>query len=68
MRWGPREIDIDILLYGSDVVHEGALQIPHPELPNRRFLLELLAELDSQLIHPVTGETVGAMLQRVPAA
>jgi dihydropteroate synthase len=68
MRWGPREIDIDILLYGSDVVHEGALQIPHPELPNRRFLLELLAELDPQLIHPVTGETVGAMLQRVPAA
>jgi dihydropteroate synthase len=67
-RWGPREIDIDILLYGSDVVHEGALQIPHPELPNRRFLLELLAELDPQLIHPVTGETVGAMLQRVPAA
>jgi dihydropteroate synthase len=68
MRWGPREIDIDILLYGLDVVHEGALQIPHPELPNRRFLLELLAELDPQLIHPVTGETVGAMLQRVPAA
>jgi dihydropteroate synthase len=68
MRWGPREIDIDILLYGLDVVHEGSLQIPHPELPNRRFLLELLAELDPQLIHPVTGETVGAMLQRVPAA
>jgi len=67
-RWGPREIDIDILLYGSDVVTEGTLQIPHPELPNRRFLLELLAELDPQLIHPVTGETVSAMLQRVPAA
>ena len=67
-RWGPREIDIDILLYGSDVVQEGALQIPHPELANRRFLLELLAELDPQLVHPVTGETVGAMLQRVPAA
>ena len=67
-RWGPREIDIDILFYGSDVVHEGALQIPHPELANRRFLLELLAELDPQLVHPVTGETVGAMLQRVPAA
>ena len=67
-RWGPREIDIDILLYGSDVVHEGALQIPHPELPNRRFLLELLAELDPQLVHPGTGETVTAMLQRVPAA
>jgi dihydropteroate synthase len=67
-RWGPREIDIDILLYGSDVVHEGTLQIPHPELPNRRFLLELLTELNPRLIHPVTGETVGAMLQRVPAA
>ncbi len=67
-RWGPREIDIDILLYGSDVLHDGTLQIPHPELPNRRFLLELLAELDPQLVHPVTGETVSAMLQRVPAA
>jgi dihydropteroate synthase/2-amino-4-hydroxy-6-hydroxymethyldihydropteridine diphosphokinase len=67
-RWGPREIDIDILLYGDRVINEGRLQIPHPELPNRRFALELLAELDPQLVHPVTGETVDAMLQRVPAA
>jgi len=67
-RWGPREIDIDILFYGAAVVQQGNLQIPHPELPNRRFALELVAELDPGLVHPLTGETVSAMLQRVPAA
>lgn len=67
-RWGPREIDIDILFYGGAVVRDGGLEIPHPELPHRRFALELLAELDPELVHPVTGQTVAAMLKRVPAA
>jgi 2-amino-4-hydroxy-6-hydroxymethyldihydropteridine diphosphokinase len=46
-RWGPREIDIDILRYDGRRVDEPGLRIPHPELPNRPFLLELLAEVDA---------------------
>lgn len=64
-RWGPREIDIDILLYGDRVIKEDGLRIPHPELNNRAFLLELLAEVDPRLVDPVTGETVSGLLGRV---
>lgn len=46
-RWGPREIDIDILRYDEREVNERDLRIPHPELQNRPFLLELLKEIDS---------------------
>jgi len=46
-RWGPREIDIDILRYDGRRVDEPGLHIPHRELPNRPFLLELLVELDA---------------------
>jgi len=46
-RWGPREIDIDILRYDGRTVDEPGLHIPHPELPNRPFLLDLLQELDA---------------------
>lgn len=62
-RWGPREIDIDILLYGERVVDdEKGLHIPHPELVNRPFLLELLAEVEPTLRHPVTGKTISGLL------
>jgi len=47
-RWGPREIDIDILRYDGRSVDEPGLHIPHPELPNRPFLLELLEDLKSR--------------------
>ena len=48
VRWGPREIDIDILRYNGRTVHEPGLRIPHPELQNRPFLLDLLKELPSE--------------------
>ena len=66
-RWGPREIDIDILLYGRRIVDEDGLRIPHPELTHRAFLLELLAEVDPQLLEPVSGETVSRLLARAPS-
>ncbi|TMG34199.1 MAG: 2-amino-4-hydroxy-6-hydroxymethyldihydropteridine diphosphokinase [Chloroflexi bacterium] len=66
-RWGPREIDIDILLYGRRIVDEDGLRIPHPELTNRPFLLELLAEVDPQLLEPVSGETMSRLLARAPS-
>ena len=47
-RWGPREIDIDILRYDGRIVDEPSLHIPHPELQNRPFLLDLLEDIDSR--------------------
>jgi 2-amino-4-hydroxy-6-hydroxymethyldihydropteridine diphosphokinase len=46
-RWGPREIDIDILRYDGRRVDEPGLHVPHPELPNRPFLQELLKEMEA---------------------
>jgi 2-amino-4-hydroxy-6-hydroxymethyldihydropteridine diphosphokinase len=57
-RWGPRAIDLDLLLYGELVVDEPDLQVPHPELTRRSFVLVPLVELDPMLIHPVTGLTM----------
>ena len=57
-RWGPRTIDLDLLLFGPLVVDEPDLQVPHPELTRRSFVLVPLVELDPLLVHPVTGETL----------
>jgi 2-amino-4-hydroxy-6-hydroxymethyldihydropteridine diphosphokinase len=59
---GPRVIDIDILLYGNFVVAMPALEIPHPRMAERRFVLEPLAELAPDLRHPVTRRSVHEML------
>jgi len=57
-RWGPRTIDLDLLLYGRLVVDEPDLQVPHRELTRRSFVLVPLVELDPMLVHPVTGQTL----------
>jgi 2-amino-4-hydroxy-6-hydroxymethyldihydropteridine diphosphokinase len=62
---GPRIIDIDILLYGNAVVSAPGLEIPHPAIPERRFVLEPLAELAPGLRHPVTKRTIRQMLRAV---
>jgi 7,8-dihydro-6-hydroxymethylpterin-pyrophosphokinase len=62
---GPRIIDIDILLYGGSIVGIGDLQIPHPRMALRRFVLEPLAELAPDLRHPVTQASVAEMLSAV---
>ena len=64
---GPRNIDIDVLLFGSAVVKMPALQIPHPRLHERRFVLEPLAELAPGLRHPVLDKTVAELLSVLPA-
>jgi 2-amino-4-hydroxy-6-hydroxymethyldihydropteridine diphosphokinase len=65
---GPRTIDIDILLHGKAVVHTAKLEIPHPRMAERRFVLAPLAELAPDLRHPVTHQTVREMLDAAPAA
>jgi 2-amino-4-hydroxy-6-hydroxymethyldihydropteridine diphosphokinase len=54
-RFGPRTIDLDLLLYGTDTIDEPGLQVPHPRLHERRFVLEPLAELDGDLVVPGRG-------------
>jgi len=54
-RFGPRTIDLDLLLYGSETIDEPGLQVPHPRLHERRFVLVPLAELDPDLELPGHG-------------
>jgi 2-amino-4-hydroxy-6-hydroxymethyldihydropteridine diphosphokinase len=66
-RFGPRSIDLDLLLYGSEIVDEPELAVPHPRLHERAFALEPLAELDPELVVPGRGG-VAELLQDLPAA
>jgi 2-amino-4-hydroxy-6-hydroxymethyldihydropteridine diphosphokinase len=65
-RWGSREIDLDLLLYGDRVVQETGLQVPHPMLAQRAFVLAPLCELDPDARHPGLGLTAAELLQRLP--
>jgi 2-amino-4-hydroxy-6-hydroxymethyldihydropteridine diphosphokinase len=64
-RNGPRVIDLDILFYGERIVDVGDLQIPHPRLAGRAFVLVPLAELAPDLVHPVSQAPVNQMLEDV---
>ncbi len=57
-KWSPRELDLDILLYGELIIANSKLTIPHPELLDRRFVLLPLFELCPDLVIPATGRTV----------
>jgi 2-amino-4-hydroxy-6-hydroxymethyldihydropteridine diphosphokinase len=63
---GPRTIDIDILLYGSAVVRTARLEIPHPRMHERRFVLAPLADLAATLRHPVLRQTMRQLLDAAP--
>jgi len=64
-RWGPRPIDLDILLWEGEVVADPNLQVPHLELHKRRFALEPLVELAPDVKHPVLGVPVKDLLARL---
>lgn len=65
IRWGPREIDLDLLIYGDLCLQTEQLIVPHPEMHLRRFVLVPLAEIASELVHPVFQETVQTLLERL---
>lgn len=64
-KWGPRLIDLDLLLYGQEVLREEGLVIPHPELHRRRFVLVPLCEIASYAIHPAFGVSMRGLLDRL---
>jgi 2-amino-4-hydroxy-6-hydroxymethyldihydropteridine diphosphokinase len=66
IRWGPRTLDLDILLYGDCVVHEPNLSIPHPRMAERRFVLRPLADIAPDAVHPVLNKTVRKLLDSCP--
>lgn len=65
-RWEARIIDLDILLFGQEIIEYSNLIIPHPLLHKRRFVLEPLAQLAPDLVHPVLKSTISQLLNRLP--
>jgi 2-amino-4-hydroxy-6-hydroxymethyldihydropteridine diphosphokinase len=65
LRWGPRIIDLDILLYNQDIIQEESLVIPHPELHKRRFVLVPLCEIAPYALHPAFGISIRGLADRL---
>lgn len=63
---GPRLIDLDILLFGQTVLNRPGLTLPHPALPQRRFVLAPLSEIAPNLIHPVLQRTIRELWEKLP--
>ncbi|MFC1501263.1 2-amino-4-hydroxy-6-hydroxymethyldihydropteridine diphosphokinase [Elusimicrobiota bacterium] len=61
VKWGPRIMDLDILLYGKTVIKSENLTIPHKEMEKRLFVLDPLSEISPKLIHPVIKQTVSKL-------
>lgn len=65
-KWGPREIDIDIITVENTVLRSEQLSVPHPRMQDRAFVLVPLREIDPEFIHPVTKKTVDEMIGELP--
>ncbi|MBI3011554.1 MAG: 2-amino-4-hydroxy-6-hydroxymethyldihydropteridine diphosphokinase [Candidatus Omnitrophica bacterium] len=66
-RWGPRVIDLDILLYDDRIIQEPDLCVPHPRMHERRFVLEPLSQLVPDIVHPLLQKTAAVLLEQLIA-
>jgi 2-amino-4-hydroxy-6-hydroxymethyldihydropteridine diphosphokinase len=65
IRWGPRPIDLDVIIYGKSIIQEEGLSIPHPEMDKRAFVLIPLLEIDPDLVHPRSREPLRKLLRKL---
>ena len=65
VRWGPRVVDLDILLYGNRIVDDHNLKIPHERMHERAFVLEPLCEISPDIKHPVSGISISELLEKL---
>ena len=68
VRWGPRSVDLDLLLYDRIAISSPTLSVPHPRMAWRRFVLEPAAEIAADMVHPTTGWSVGRLLAHLNTA
>ena len=61
-RWGPRRIDLDLLLHGGTIIADDRLTLPHPRMSERRFVLQPLCDIAPDLMHPVVGKSIAELL------
>lgn len=66
MRWGPRTIDLDVLLYGDELIAEPRLQVPHIRMHDRAFVLVPMADIAPEVMHPVIGISIRELLDGLP--
>ena len=65
-KWEPRVIDLDLLLFGNEMIDKANLRIPHPQMHLRRFVLVPLSEIAPHIIHPRLGASVSELLRSLP--
>jgi len=66
IRFGPRLLDLDLILYESQVMRTPELTIPHERMHKRRFVLQPICDIDPMVLHPVLGQTVQTLLNQLP--
>jgi 2-amino-4-hydroxy-6-hydroxymethyldihydropteridine diphosphokinase len=65
IRWGPRNIDLDLIFYEDRVIREERLEVPHPDAHNRTFVMGPIAEIDPDFVHPVLKKKVGEIYREL---